>query len=259
MRLTGKTALVTGGCRGIGRQICLKLAEQGVRLVIADIDPEGMRETARLAEERSGLDSLCHVTDLRDEAAIRELVKLALDRGKVDFLINNSGIAGPTANIEDVTLAEWNDCMSINMTGMFLLCKYLAPHMKTLGDARIVNMSSIAPKVPLPWRAPYCASKMAIIGFTRSLAKELGEFGIRVNAVSPGTVEGARQDRVIDEIARQSGRSRESVVASKVERIPLRAFISEASIADLVVFLCSPEGAMITGQDMNINGGAFMN
>ena len=148
--------------------------------------------------------------------------------------------------------------MRINMTGIFLLCKYIVPHMKTLEDARIINMSSCAPKLPLPWRTPYCASKMAIIGFTRSLAKELGPHGIRVNSICPGTVEGERQNGIIDSIVRQTGKTREEVIAMKAERIPLQQFIAESDVADLVAFLCGPNARMITGQDLNITGGAIM-
>ena len=258
MPLKGKTALVTGGGKGIGRQICIKLASWGAHLVIADICGEGILETARLAKENSGLDSVLSVTDLRDESAVKRLAALAQENSDIHFLINNSGVTGPTANVEDISLEEWNDCMSVNMTGIFLLCKYLVPHMKTLGDARIVNLSSIAPKLPLPWRAPYCASKMAIIGFTRCLAKELGPSGIRVNAICPGTVEGERQNGVIDNIARQTGKPREEVVAMKAERIPLQRFVTESDVAGMVAFLCSPEAAMVTGQDLNVTGGAIM-
>lgn len=258
MRFVNKTAIVTGGSKGIGRQICLSLAEEGAKLVIADIDPAGLEETARLVMERSGHDSLCIATDLRNPDQVENLAKTSLKFGNINFLVNNSGIAGPTANIEDVTLADWEDTMSINLTGMFLLCKFLVPHLKTRGDARIINMASNAPKVPLPWRAPYCASKMAIIGLTRSMAKELGPFGIRVNALCPGAVEGERQNMIIDNIARQTGQTRESIVASKIERIPLRMFIPESSVADMVVFLCSEQGAMLTGQDINITGGSIM-
>ena len=258
MKFVNKTALVTGGSKGIGRQICLRLAEEGTRLIIADINPAGIEETARMVMEVSGRDSLCIETDLRDPVQVENLVEKSLSSGNIDFLVNNSGIAGPTANIEDVTLAEWEETMSINLTGIFLLCKHIVPHLKTRGDARIINMASNAPKVPLPWRAPYCASKMAIIGLTRSMAKELGPFGVRVNALCPGAVEGERQNMVIDNIARQTGRTREAVVAEKIERIPLRTFIPEASVADMVAFLCSDQGAMLTGQDINITGGAIM-
>lgn len=258
MRFTSKTALVTGGSQGIGRRICLSLAEEGARIIIADINPKGIEETAAMVRERSGRDSLCVETDLRFPDQIKRLAEKALASGRIDFLINNSGIAGPTANIEDVTLEEWRESLDINITGMFLLSKHLVPHLKTLGDARIINMASNAPKVPLAWRAPYCATKAAVIGLTRSMARELGPFGIRVNALCPGAVEGARQDRVIDDIARQTGRTRESVVAEKIDRIPLRAFIPESSVADMVVFLCSEQGRMITGQDLNITGGSIM-
>lgn len=258
MRFVNKTAIVTGGSKGIGRQICLSLAEEGVKLIIADINPEEIETTSRLVMERSGRNSLCVETDLRYPEQIEHLATTALRSGDIDFLINNSGVAGPTANLEDVSLADWEDTMRINLTGMFLLCKHLVPHLKTRGDARIVNMASAAPKVPLPWRAPYCASKMAVIGLTRSMAKELGPFGIRVNALCPGAVEGERQNMVIDNIAKQTGQPRESVVATKIERIPLRMFIPEASVADMVVFLCSEQGSMLTGQDINITGGSIM-
>lgn len=258
MRFTNKTALVTGGSQGIGRQICLGLAEEGTRIIIADINPAGIEETAAMIRERSGRDSLCIETDLRFPEQVKAMADKALASGNIDILVNNSGIAGPTANIEDVTLEEWRDTMDINLTGMFLLSKYIVPHMKTLGDARIINIASNAPKVPLAWRAPYCASKAAVIGLTKSMAKELGPFGIRVNALCPGAVEGVRQDRVIDNIARQTGRSRESVLAEKIDRIPLRSFIPESSVADMVVFLCSEQGRMLTGQDINITGGSIM-
>jgi NAD(P)-dependent dehydrogenase (short-subunit alcohol dehydrogenase family) len=259
MPLDNEIAIVTGGGHGIGEQIALRLAREGAALIIADIDSDGARKTAAAIASNGGREATVIPTDISDEIQVSRLVQHALTiYGRIDILVNNAGIMGPVKNVEDITLNEWNATLAVNLTGMFLCCKYVIPVMKKAGGGKIVNIASVTGKRPLTQRTPYSASKMGVIGLTRTLAMEVGAWKIRVNAVCPGAVTGPRQDRVYEGIMKFSGKTREQIRAERAELAALKTFVDPRDVAGVVAFLCSDDSAMMTGQDLNVSAGAVM-
>ena len=259
MSLDNQIAIVTGGGQGIGEQIALRLAHDGAALIIADINVAGARKTAEVIARNGGREATVIPTDISDEIQVAVLVQQALAlHGRIDILINNSGIMGPVKNIEDIALQEWNATLAVNLTGMFLCCKHVVPVMKRQGGGSIVNIASVTGKRPLTQRTPYSASKMGVIGLTRTLAMEVGAWKIRVNAVCPGAVTGPRQDRVYEGIVKFSGKSREQVMKERAELAALKTLVDPRHVAAVVAFLCSDDAAMMTGQDLNVSAGAVM-
>jgi NAD(P)-dependent dehydrogenase (short-subunit alcohol dehydrogenase family) len=194
MNLDNQIAIVTGGGQGIGQQIALRLAQEGAFIVIADINIEGSRKSAEMILEKYGKRIKVIPTDITQEEQVVHMVKSTLEiDNRIDILVNNSGIAGPTKNIEDISLEEWEETMAVNLRGMFLCCKHVVPVMKKQNRGNIVNIASVTGKRPLTQRSPYGTTKMGVIGFTRTLAVELGTWNIRANAVCPGAVVGCRQ------------------------------------------------------------------
>jgi NAD(P)-dependent dehydrogenase (short-subunit alcohol dehydrogenase family) len=259
MRLENQIAIVTGGGQGIGQQIALRLADEGAVVFIADINESGSKETADLIARSGGREARVLPTDVSSEKQVADLIRATLDQEhRIDILVNNSGIMGPVKNIEDISVEEWDATMSVNLRGMFLCCKYVIPQMKIQEKGSIVNISSVTGKRPLIQRTPYAASKMGVIGLTRTLAAEVGQWKIRVNAVCPAGVTGKRLDQVYEGIMKLTGKTREQVIAERVGATPLRSFVDPKYIAAMVAFLCSEDAAMMTGQDINVSGGAVM-
>lgn len=259
MVLENQVAIVTGGGQGIGREIALRLARDGAYVLVTDINVEGCRETADMIIEQHGPKAKVAITDITQEARIEDMVQEALKiDNQIDILVNNSGIAGPIKYIEDISIAEWDQTMAINLRGTYLCCKHVIPIMKNQKKGSIVNIASITGKCPLHQRTPYAASKMGVIGLTRTLAAEVGSWNIRVNSICPGSVEGPRQQMVFEGIMKYSGKSYEQVVQEKTEATPLRTLIHPKFIAGVVSFLCSEDAAMMTGQDINVSGGRIM-
>ena len=256
MDCTGLTAVVVGGGQGIGREICLKLASQGADIVTADIadGTEGVADEVR----HKGRRALAVYTDLRQEGSVRAMAQSAVETfGAVHCLVNCSGIIGGLGQIDEFSLDEWNESLAVNLTGMYLTCRYLLPALKRQGGS-IVNIASVAGRRPLKGRSPYCTTKAAVLGFTRSLAMDLGEFGIRVNAVSPGRVEGPRIEQTLHHGAAQTGMAYASYVEHLKSQTPLHTFIPPGAVADSVAFLCSPASAFMTGADLFVNAGSYM-
>lgn len=252
------TAIVTGGGRGIGQEICLELAGRGFDIVIADIDETGMDETADLVESEGQI-GRPQYTDLSDIATVESTVDAAIEEFEtVDVLVNNAGIAGPTAPCEEVETDDWERTMAINLTGPFAMCRSVLPHMKADGYGRIVNVASVTGKRPLADRTPYATSKMGLIGFTRTLAAEVGAHDINVNAVCPGSVDGPRIKRVFERKAEATDRTYEAVQRDAQAESPRGELVQREDVAALVGFLCSDQADRITGQDMNVSAGKVM-
>jgi len=259
LRLDGRIAIVTGGGQGIGRAISLKLGQEGASVVIADINVDGSRETAERILGDCGGDGKSVPTNLLYEEQVVRLIQETLETyGRIDILVNNSGIAGPMKKIEDISGEEWDETLGVNLRGMFFCCKHVIPAMKKQKTGSIVNVSSVTGKRALIQRTPYAASKMGVIGFTRTLAAEVGSWSIRVNAVCPGGVTGPRLDLVHRGIMKHSGKSLEAVAAEMRERAPLKTFVDPGDVASVVAFLCSDDAAMMTGQDINVSAGSVM-
>jgi NAD(P)-dependent dehydrogenase (short-subunit alcohol dehydrogenase family) len=193
--------------------------------------------------------------DVSSVAEVDECFEQALAwLGGLDVLINNAGIAGPTARVEDISPEDWERTLAVNINGQFYCARRAVPLLKEAGGGAIVNIASTAGIMGFPLRTPYAASKWAVVGLTKSLSMELGEFGIRVNAVCPGAVAGPRIDRVIAADAEARGLPVETVRQSALNQNALREFIQPESVAREVLFLCSPMGRQVTGQAIAVDG-----
>ena len=263
MELKGTVGIVTGGARGIGRGIATCLAREGVNLVIADLGQnqdiaQDMEETARRVTAQ-GVEALSVNVDVRDWDQVQAMVKAAIDHfGKVDILVNNAGVIGvaPVAAMEE---AEWDRVIGVNLKGTFLCSKAVAPHMMERRSGRIVNLSSQAGKRGHAGIAHYCTSKFGVIGFTQSLAQEMGPFNVTVNAICPGEVDTAMfRDVLAPAMAAARGMTVDEVWKDWIAtRVPLGRPQSAEDMGEAVVFLCRAEN--ITGEAINVTGGSEMN
>ena len=252
MELTcaGLRVIVTAAATGIGRAIAETLVNNGARVHICDISAE------RLAVCQNALPSIgATLADVADPTQVDRLFDEAFTQlGGLDVLVNNAGIAGPTGPVEALAPADWERTMIVNLNSQFYCVRRATPLLKAAGGGLIVNLSSSAGLVGYPLRTPYAASKWAVIGFTKSLAMELGEFGIRANAICPGPVEGPRIDGVISARALARGETIENMRAAYKRQNSLNTFIQAQDIANLVLFLCSPAGNKISGQALAVDG-----
>lgn len=258
MPLENTVAVVTGAGRGIGRAIALAFGKAGSDVVLA-ARSIGALEAVAGEVEAMGRRALVVPMDLRDHNSIRALAERSLEEfGHVDTLVNNSGVAGPSAPAWEVELADWEETFAVNVTGAFLCCQAFLPAMIERGKGSIINIGSITGKRPLLNRSPYAASKLALVGFTRTLATEIGPHGIRVNLISPGAVEGDRIEWVFERQAESSGITAEEARADYESGSPLQRLVDPDDVANATVFLASDAAAAITGEDLNVNTGMVM-
>lgn len=254
MKLEGKVSVITGGGRGIGRAIALRFAGEGAAVVNAGPTRESEEAVAEEVRTRGGR-ARAIVTDVSDDASVERMVQAALDEfGRIDILVNNAGIAGPTAPIIRVSREDWDRTLAVNLTGAFLCAKYALPHMAARGGS-IINVTSVAGLHAYALRSPYCASKWAMIGLTRTMAEEAGRYNINVNAIAPGPVRGPRITAVISNRAAEMGRSFEEIERDYVEPTALKRMVEEDDIAAMALFLVSDEGRNITGETIEISAG----
>lgn len=259
MKLVDKIAVVTGGGQGIGREICLNLARHGAYVVVSDIDVANAKATADEIAQHYSREALALRSDVTHEDDVRGLMAhIRTQCGRLHIVVNNSGVAGPMGPTEHISLEAWRDANAVNVDGVFLMCKHSIPLLRESGGGNIVNISSISAKRPLVERVNYCAGKGAVVSMTRTLALECGTWGIRVNTVCPGPVDGPRQLTVLEHTARAQGKSIEEVMSAKKAASPLHTFVTPQSVADVVSFLCSAEASMMTGQDINVSAGLWM-
>ncbi len=246
----GQRVLITAAGSGIGRVTAEAFAAAGANVFICDADSAALSATLKSQPKFAGM-----AADVSDENQVTELFKAATEElGGLDVLVNMAGIAGPTANLEDISLADWRRCLGVNLDGAFLCAKAAIPHLKRNQSGCIINMSSNAGLFGFPRRSPYASAKWAIRGLTKTLAQELGPSGIRVNCICPGAVEGDRIDRVIAAEALKTNRSADQVRAQIVSRSSLRQFVKPDDIAAMILFLTSEFGARISGQEIAIDG-----
>ena len=242
--------LITAAATGIGRVTAEAFAIAGAKVYICDVDRGPLDALLREQPRFAGI-----VADVSDEEQVAALFQAGLDHlGGLDILVNMAGIAGPTANLEDISLADWRRCLAVNLDGAFLCAKAAIPHLKRNQSGAIINMSSNAGLYGFPRRSPYASAKWAIRGLTKTLAQELGPSGIRVNCICPGAVEGDRIDRVIAAEALKTNRSADDVRTQIVSRSSLRQFVMPDDIAAMILFLTSSAGARISGQEIAIDG-----
>jgi NAD(P)-dependent dehydrogenase (short-subunit alcohol dehydrogenase family) len=249
MKIEGLRVLVTAGASGIGLATARAFALEGARVFICDLDRTAL---AAVAASDPALGQI--ECDVADPAAIDRLFAAASSTlGGLDALVNNAGIAGPTAACEDVALTDWERTLAVNLTSHFLCARRAIPLLKASGNASIANLSSAAGRFGFPLRTPYAAAKWGVIGLSKSLAIELGAFGIRVNAICPGSVAGPRIDRVFAHKAAARGVAPEVVRDEALARTSLRRLVSADDIANAIVFLASPRGVNISGQALPVD------
>lgn len=250
--MTAQRIAITAAAGGIGRSITEAFHARGARIHACDINEEGLRG---LAADCPGLSYT--VTDMSDAAAVRRFVADAAERlGGVDVLVNNAGISGPTARVEELELDAWRAVLDVNLTGTFTATQAAIPHLKKSAAGVIVSLSSLGGRFAYPNRSPYAVTKRGIIALTETLAAELGRDGIRVNAIAPGALDGDRIRAVLAGRAEAEGRSLADVTADAMSIQSLQRFVDPADIAELVVFLASDAGKSITGQTIAIDGGS---
>lgn len=243
-RLCGRTALVTGGGSGLGRAIALSLGERDVRVIVAGRTPDTVAATASLIAEAGG-DARSAIVDVVDAASVAGLAEELADE-EISIVVNNAGVAGPVAPLVDVDPAEWDAVFATNVRGTFLVCRAFLPPMiartpTDRGRGDVINLASVSGKRPLAGRTPYCASKMAVIGLTITLAAEVGPLGISVNTLSPGPVRGPRMDRNFRLEAGRLGVSVEAATDAFVSRSLLGRLVEEVEVGQAVVaMLCMP-------------------
>jgi len=261
VELKGTVAIVTGAARGIGRGIAACLAREGVHVVIADLGQnqdiaQEMEETARQVRAH-GVEALTVNVDVSNWEQVQGMVKAAIDRfGRVDILVNNAGVIS-VALVVAMEESEWDRVLDVNLKGTFLCSKAVAPHMMERRSGRIVNLSSQAGKRGYLAVAHYSASKFGIIGFTQSLAHEMGPSNVTVNAVCPGEVDTAMiRDVLAPAIAFIGGTTPEQAWQEWITRIPLGRPQTPEDIGEAVIFLCRAEN--ITGEALNVTGGSEM-
>jgi NAD(P)-dependent dehydrogenase (short-subunit alcohol dehydrogenase family) len=242
--------LITAGASGIGREMTRGFLAAGARVAVIDVDAPGLEALRRECPPVT-----TEVCDLAELAQIETSVPrcVAALEG-LDVLVNNAGIAGPTAPVEEYDPAEWDRVMHVNLGGTFNVTRLAIPALKRSRGGCIINMSSAAGRFGYPQRSAYSASKWGIVGFTKTLAMELGEFGIRANAILPGPVAGERMERVLAGRAASSGRSVEEERASGLRNQSLKYFTQAGEVAALALFLASEAGRSISGQALPIDG-----
>jgi len=256
VRLSGQVALITGGGRGIGRAIALRFASEGAAVMIAATKREPLEATAAEIRKAGGRAATA-VVDVADEEAVKTVVAATLgELGRLDILVNNAGVGGPTLRVADMERADWDRTLAVNVTGAFLCSKHAIPHMVARKSGRIINITSIAGLMGYPLRSPYAVSKWGMIALTRTLAGELGEHGITVNAIAPGAVRGERVEGVIAARAAALGRPAADVERELfVDPTALKRMVGADDVAATAAFLASNDAANITGETISVSAG----
>lgn len=254
LQLAGHRVVVTAGAAGIGLAITRAFVREGARVHVCDVD-----EPALAALARSDPGVTATRADVSDRADVARLFTDATTRlGGLDCLVNNAGIAGPTGRVDEIHPEDWDRCIAIDLTGQFNCARLAIPHLRASKNASIMNVSSQAGKHGFAMRAPYAAAKWGVIGFTKSLAIELGPDKIRVNALLPGIVAGDRQRRVLEAKAQARGISFSDMEKLAFSFTSIKEYVTPEQLADLVVFTASPRGATISGQQLSVCGDTNM-
>ena len=244
-----RVALVTAGGGGIGRCISESLVSQGWRVFICDISETAVADICR----QDAIDGA--ITDVSDPDQVTALFDAFQAKHKhLDLLVNNAGIAGPTAAVEDIDPDDWQTTISTDLSGPFYITRSAVPLLKAQQSGAIVNIASTAALFGYPLRSPYAAAKWAIVGLTKTWAMELGPHNIRVNAICPGSVNGERIERVMNNDAIERGVSIDEIRSTYVSQVSMGTFVDAEEIADMVLFLANDMGKRISGQIIAVDG-----
>ncbi len=244
----GLRVLVTAGAAGIGLAIARTFRDHGAKVHVCDVDDKVL---ARLDKDIQQTKA--------DVASVADVDRLFADAertlGGLDVLVNNAGIAGPTAKVEDIKVEDWDRCIAVDLNGMFYCTKRGMPLLKAAGGGSIINLSSIAGRLGFALRTPYAAAKWAVVGFTQSLAAEAGPDGVRVNCIQPGVVAGDRVERVIDAKAKGLGITNDEMRKRLLASVSLQTMVSAQDVASTALFLATDAGRHISGQAISVCGG----
>lgn len=248
--IEGLRVLVTAGAAGIGLEAAAAFEREGARVYVCDIDRARLAALAT-SHPRMGT----RVCDVADRAAVAGLFDDAVRHlGGLDCLVNNAGIAGPTGPVHEIEPEDWDRCLEVCITGQFNCTRLAVEHLKRSNNPSIINLSSAAGKFGFPNRSPYAAAKWAVVGFTKTIAIELGPFGIRCNAILPGVVEGERIRRVIEAKAQVAGKTPQEIETAWLAHASIKELIQPGQLADVMLLLASHRGRTLSGQAISIDG-----
>ncbi|MGM4888310.1 SDR family oxidoreductase [Tardiphaga sp. 20_F10_N6_6] len=254
LNIKGLRVIVTAGANGIGLAIARAFAGEGARVHVCDVDQAAL--AALTASDPTITQTHC---DVADRPSVQRLFDEATAKlGGLDVLVNNAGVAGPTAKVEEMHPDDWDRCLNICLTGQFNCTRLAVPLLRQSSNGSIVNLSSAAGRVGFAMRSPYAAAKWGVIGFTKSLSIELGPDNIRVNTILPGLVAGDRQRRVLEAKAQQRGISFAEMEKTAFSYTSIKDYVTPEQIADQILFLASPRGRTISGQAISICGDTQM-
>ncbi len=241
--------LITAGAGGIGLKVAEAFEREGARIHVCDVDKEALSALKKSYPKITS--SFCDVSDRAQVAALFKDALAAL--GGLDCLINNAGIAGPTGPVHEINPEDWDRCLKVCVTGQFNCTRLAVEHLKQSKNPSIINLSSAAGKFGFPNRSPYAAAKWGVVGFTKTLAMELGQYGIRANAILPGTVEGDRIRRVFEAKAQIAGKAMLEIKSAAMANASIKEMIQPDQLADMMLLLASPRGRTISGQALSID------
>jgi len=252
--LDSTTVIITAGGAGIGLAIAKAFVAEGARVEICDIDTAAL-DTVRQSLPNVGV-TCCDVTD---RTAVGAFIDDAVKRlGGLDVLVNNAGIAGPTAPVEDIAPADWDRCIDVCLTGQYNCIRCAVPYLRGSDNASIVNLSSVAGRLGFAMRSPYAAAKWAVVGLSKSLAIELGPDGIRVNAILPGIVAGERQRQVMEAKAQAKNATFDAIEAEAFSYTSIKDYVTAEQLADHILYITSTRGRTVSGQAISICGDVGM-
>ena len=248
--IKNKKVLITAGATGIGKATAIALLNAGAQVHVCDIDADALDQ---LKQPYPLL--LTSVTNVAEPDEVAKMfVQLQQEfSGQLDFLVNNAGVSGPAGPLESLDIDAWKATFDVNLHATFYVSKHAIPLLKRQGGA-IMNLSSTAGLYGYPMRSPYASAKWAIVGLSKTMSMELGPFNVRVNCICPGSVNGARMDRVISSIAKATGESLEKVRQDNVQNTSMTTFVDAEDIANMIVFSFSDLGAKISGQSLTVDG-----